>query len=304
VEGYRKYSEHATSLGIPIEFWDKQRTKREIGTDVYYASLFDPNSGEVNPMKLIQVLKKAAEGAGAHIYEDNPVFEIEEGETNLLTVGEKKFKVRAKAIVLATNGYTSKLGYFKNSVFPIHTPMALTPPLPDSTFAKIGWSNPIGFSDTYNILYHVSRTPDNRILIGSGHVEYYFNNGVIFEGDAAQNKALLLRELTRIYPALSGVDFEYFWTGILGFSLDFSQSVGVMGKHRNIFYGLAYAGHGINLSTLFGRIIADLYAGNGNKWEEMPFLNHHFIPLPPEPLKWVGIQANIAYYRMLDAKAP
>jgi glycine/D-amino acid oxidase-like deaminating enzyme len=76
-----------------------------------------------------------------------------------------------------------------------------------------------------------------------------------------------------------------------------------MGKHRNIFYGLAYAGHGINLSTLFGRIIADLYAGNENKWEEMPFLNHHFIPLPPEPLKWVGIQANIAYYRMLDAKA-
>ncbi len=300
VKKYREYCEQAKSLGIPVEFWDKKRTKGEIGTDVYYASLYDPNGGEVHPMKLVHALKKAAEGAGARIYEDSPVFQIEEGETILLVVGEGRHKVKAKAIVLATNGYTSKLGFFKN-VLAMHTPMALTPPLSESTFAEIGWNNRIPFSDTYNILYHLSCTADNRILIGSGHVDYFFNNGVTYKGDLEKMRTHLLQELLRIYPKLSGIDFEYIWTGVLGFSLDFSQSLGVMGKHKNIYYGLAYAGHGVNLATLFGKIIADIYAGEEEKWKDMPFLNHRFIPLPPEPLRWVSVQANVAYYKYLDS---
>ena len=301
VEKYKKYCEQAQTLGIPVEFWDRKRTTDEIGSDVYCASVYDPNSGEVHPMKLAHAWKKAAEGAGAHIYEDSPVFAIEPGETMSLVVGERGYKVKAKAVVLATNGYTSKLGFFKNSVLPIHTPMALTPRLSDSDFAEIGWNNRLAFSDTYTILYHLSCTSDNRILIGSGYVDYVFNNGLIWRGDENEAKTCLRKELTRIYPKLSGIDFEYFWTGILGFSLDFSQSVGVMGEHKNIYYGLAYSGHGINLSSLFGKIIADIYAGEGKKWEKMPFYNHRFIPLPPEPLKWIAVQANISYYKMLDS---
>jgi gamma-glutamylputrescine oxidase len=302
VETYRSYQRQAQALGIPVEFWDQARTRDEIGTEVYFGSLYDPNGGEVNPMKLACALKRAAEAAGASIYEDSPVFEVQQGPTLRLVVGSERHKVVARAVVLATNGYTSKLGFFRNNVLAIHTPMAVTPVLPDSTFGEIGWRNRIPYSDTYNILYHLSCTEDNRILIGSGHVDYYFNNGIAYEGSIDEMRVHLLKELERIYPGLAGIDFEYMWTGVLGFSLDFSQSVGVMGANRNIYYGLAYAGHGINLSTLAGRIIADLYAGEGDQWKDMPFLDHRFIPLPPEPLKWVAVQANIAYYQYLDSQ--
>ena len=302
VSKYKQYAEEAQSMGMPIEFWDQARTKSEIGSDVYYGSLFDPNAGEVHPMKLVHALKKAAENAGAHIYEDSPVFEMQDGENIRLTVGEQNHQVIAKAVVLATNGYTSKLGYFKNSVFPVHTPMAVTPSLPDATFEDIGWKNKAGFFDTYTILYHLSRTSDNRIMIGSGYVNYFFNNGILDKDDPKMLKAYLQKELGRIYPKLAGMEFEHFWTGILGFSLDFMQSVGVMGAHRNIFYGLGYAGHGINLSTLFGKVIADIYVGEASQWNDMPFLNHHYISLPPEPLKWAGIQATIQYYKVDDTK--
>ena len=302
VSKYKQYAEEAQSMGMPIEFWDQARTKSEIGSDVYYGSLFDPNAGEVHPMKLVHALKKAAENAGAHIYEDSPVFEMQDGENIRLTVGEQNHQVIAKAVVLATNGYTSKLGYFKNSVFPVHTPMAVTPSLPDATFEDIGWKNKAGFFDTYTILYHLSRTSDNRIMIGSGYVNYFFNNGILDKDDPKMLKAYLQKELGRIYPKLAGMEFEHFWTGILGFSLDFTQSVGVMGAHRNIFYGLGYAGHGINLSTLFGKVIADIYVGEASQWNDMPFLNHHYISLPPEPLKWAGIQATIQYYKVDDTK--
>ena len=300
VDQYRRYAVQAQSLGIPVDFWDRNRTQDEIGTQVYYASVFDPNAGEVHPMKLVQALKKAAEAAGAQIFEDTPVFELEEGNTIQLSVGTPHHKVMAKAIVLATNGYTSKLGYFKNSVIPIHTPMAVTSPLSDSIFTDIGWNNKVAYSDTYNILYHLSRTPDNRILIGSGYVNYFFNNGIVNQDDPGFLKAHLLKELVRIYPKLSGIDFENIWTGVLGFSVDFSQSVGQLGSYKNVYYGLSYVGHGINLSTLFGKIIADLYAGDGSKWKDFPFVNHNFISLPPEPLKWVALQSTRAYFRLAD----
>ena len=175
--------------------------------------------------------------------------------------------------------------------------MAATASMPGSTFDEIGWKSRAGFFDTNTLLYHLSRTPDNRIMIGSGTINYFFNNGIISMDDPVVLGTHLKKELVRIYPQLAGIEFEQIWTGVLGFSLDFNESVGQMGSHKNIYYGLSYAGHGTLLSTLFGRVIADLYAGNSSAWDEMPFLNHRYIPLPPEPLKWIGVQALIQYYK-------
>jgi glycine/D-amino acid oxidase-like deaminating enzyme len=302
VEKLKEYVQHAQALGRPIEFWDQARTRSEIGIEVYFGSVYEPNAAETDPMKLVGALKTAAESAGAMIYEDSPVFEIQDGESIRLTVGKQNHSVTAKAIVLATNGYTSKLGYFKNSTLAVHTPMAATPVLPDSMFEEIGWKNRAGIFDTYTLLYHLSRTDDNRILIGSGYVGYFFNNGLIDKDDPAMLAAHLQKELARLYPRLAGMDFEHFWSGVLGFSLDFNETVGVMGAHRNIYYGLCYAGHGLNLSTLFGKVIADIYAGEESQWDGFPFLNHRYVPLPPEPLKWLGVQSLIQYYRAEDAR--
>jgi gamma-glutamylputrescine oxidase len=298
VKQYRDYSLKARDMGIPVQFLDAGQTAQKIGSTVYAGSLFDPNGGEVQPMKLVCALREAALKAGVIIYENTPVTAIEEGEVIKLAAG--KNTVRAKSVVLATNGYTSKLGYFKNTVMTVHTQIAATPRLGDDIFRKLGWESRVPFSDTYNILYHLGNTRDNRILIGAGTVEYFFNNGILYKGDLKRVSNILETELHRIYPALKGIGFEYIWDGVMGFTLDFNQSVGVRGKYGNIYYGLAYCGHGVNLSVMFGRIIADLWAGNSEKWSATPFLNRRLIPLPPEPLKWVGVNANIKFYQLMD----
>ena len=300
---FKEYFEEAKSMGFPLEFWDRDRTAQEIGTDVYFASIYDPNGGEVNPMKMVHALKKAAEGAGVKIYEEAKVIDIDEGEVVSLTVGgaeDKTFEVKAKSIVLATNGYTSKLGYFKNRLLAFHAQLAVTTPLDEKVFSDIGWKRRIPFSDTKNYLFHLGTTADNRILIGGGNADYFFNNGIIYRRDIGEVEDILLEELVRIYPGLNGVEFDSIWDGVLGFSLDFNQSVGTMGRHNNIHYGLAYCGHGVNLSFLFGKIVSDLYAGEGKKWEKTPFLNNRLPYMPPEPLRWLGVQGYMAYYKMLD----
>ena len=77
----KAYVKQARSLGMPVEFWDKQRLVNAIGTEVYEAGFFDPNGGHIHPMKLVHVFKAAAESAGAEIYENTAVASIEEGRS-------------------------------------------------------------------------------------------------------------------------------------------------------------------------------------------------------------------------------
>jgi len=300
----RDYAGKASSIGVPVEFWDRGRVAKEIGTKVYAGGLYDPNAAEVEPMKMVQALKKAAESIGVLVYESSPVLRVDEGKSMLLLVqgadGEHH-TVTAGTVVLGTDGYSSKLGFFKSRVIVSHTEMAATEVLEKNTLSELGWASRLPFHDDHIYLYHLGTTEDNRITIGAGNAEYFFNDSLIYTKDLNKRRKALQRELVRIYPALKGVEFEFVWSGVMTFSLDMAQSVGVMGKNRNIYYGIGYAGHGVSLAFLFGKVIADIYVGRDNEWKRMPFYQKRLPPyLPPEPLRYVAVKSYMGYLRILD----
>jgi glycine/D-amino acid oxidase-like deaminating enzyme len=306
-ESKKPYAAKAEAMGIPIEAWDRDRVADALGTDVYFGGLYDPNGAEVNPMKMVHALKRAAESEGCAIYEDSPVIGVEDGKQIALHVApdeDTRYRVVASAVVLGTNGYTSKLGYMNWKVIALHTEMGATPPLGENIFSEIGWKSRITFHDDNAFLYHLGSTEDNRILIGGGNAEYFFNNGIVYKKDVEVRRKALAAELVRIYPKLEGVGLEYIWTGVLGWALGARASVGVIGDHQNVYYGLGYEGHGVCLSYLFGKVIADLYAGKMGKWREMPFVNRNFPPLViPEPLRSVGVRGYLNSMRAADVTA-
>ncbi len=297
---YEEYVEEVQQAGLPLELWDEDEVAEALGTEIYSGGVYDPNGGSVHAMKLVKVLKAAAEGAGVRIFGDSPVLNITEGETMLLQVGKAKRTVRTKAIVLATNGYTSKLGYFKYQVMPVHVQTAVTPPLSPAQLETIGWESRLPFYDSREYLYHLVLTPDNRIVIGGGAAEYCFANDLRYCQDLTKTSSLMLNQLISMYPPLKGIQFEYVWDGILGVSFDDVPVVGVMGKYRNIYYGLGYSGQGVNLSFVFGEIITALYQGKQHDWLATSYANYALPYIPPEPYRWIGGQGAAAYYHWLD----
>ncbi len=294
------YVQQARSLGMPVEFWDKRQLVSAIGTDAYEAGFFDPSGGQVHPMKLVHVFKAAAEKAGAEIYENTAVAGIEEGRQHILHTADGH-TIKAKSLVLATNAFTPRLGFFRNSIVPVREYVAVTQPLSEQQLAEIGWRKRVPFNDSRTEVFYLGLTPDNRIHVGGGSPSYAFNDGADDAGKAASHFAELRRELVRIYPKLSDVPFEAGWDGVVDWSLDQSPSVGCTGKYKNIFYGLGYSGHGVNLTSIFGRIIADLEAGREEPWKPYPFLNAGLDYVPNEPFRWLGIQAGLAWYRMKES---
>jgi gamma-glutamylputrescine oxidase len=294
----RAYSARANAVGVPVEYWDAGRTVKELGTSAYRAALYDPHGGQIHPVKWAQALRAKAESAGASVHEGSPVAGIEEGVPLRLKLATGS-TVRAGAAVLATNAFTSKLGYFRNALAPLHAYVAITPPLSERAMAEVGGSR-VPFSDSKTLLHYVGITRDNRIRIGGGTVAYFFNNGLRERTNPELAYGQLQRELARLYPSLSGVGFEKTWSGIVDMTLDSAPLVGVTGLNHNIYYGLGYCGHGVNLSFLFGRIIADLYAGEAGRYEGLPFVNRTAPYIPNEPFRWLGVRGLIAYHRYAD----
>jgi gamma-glutamylputrescine oxidase len=114
----------------------------------------------------------------------------------------------------------------------------------------------------------------------------------------------LLTELRRIFPPLAGVSFESTWSGAVDMSLDQTPSLGQIGRNGNVFYAIGFSGHGVNLTSVFGRVLADLVGRKDPLWAWLPYLNRMPLYTPNEPFRWAGVQAALAYYRRTDPKVP
>ena len=132
---------------------------------------------------------------------------VEEGESLRLTTADGK-TVRARALVLATNAYTSKLGYLRRAVAPFFDYVAITAPLSDAKLAETGWKKRIPFNDSRTEVFYLGLTKDQRIHIGGGLADYEFNDGLETPANANLRCMQLREELDRIYPALREEPFE------------------------------------------------------------------------------------------------
>jgi gamma-glutamylputrescine oxidase len=296
------YVQRARSLGMPVEFWDSRRTADAIGSEVYEGGFYDPNGGHLHPMKLVHLFKFAAERAGARIYENTMVDHIEEGRVHVVHTRDGH-TIRARALVLASNAFTPNLKYFRNSILPLREYVSMTRALSEQELTDIGWHLQVPFNDSRTEVYYFGLTSDRRIHIGGGSPRYAFNNGFGTAAIASAHWLQLQRELVRVYPKLAGVEFEANWDGVIDWSLDASPSVGYTGRYKNIFYALGYSGHGVNLTSVFGRIIADLEAGREDRWKRYPFLNANLDYVPNEPLRWLAARAALAWYEITEPTA-
>jgi glycine/D-amino acid oxidase-like deaminating enzyme len=83
----------------------------------------------------------------------------------------------------------------------------------------------------------------------------------------------------------------------MGFTLDFVPSVGVMGEHQNIYYGVAYNGHGVVFGQTAGRIISELIAGESSELTNLFVVDHKIPYAGPRALRILFARLYKGYLR-------
>jgi gamma-glutamylputrescine oxidase len=294
-EAAAKEVERLQSAGIPLRFVAGRELAQLGCFEGATGAILDPTAGQIDGLALLRAMRPVLEKLGVHLHEETPVTRIEEGATITLTT--PKARVRARAIVLGTNAYTPRLGYFEHGIVPLHSHLLATEPLAPEVWEEIGWSRHLaGFSDDLDRVAYGGMTARGELVFGGGSNDAYaygFGSGTAYRGDPSSAFEAIERTLHRYLPRLKkrGVRIAHRWTGPVALTMSRVCTMGVQGRHKNVYFALGYSGHGITLANLAGEVLTDVYAGDDARWRGLPFYQQRLLWVPPEPFRWIGYHA-------------
>ncbi len=239
-----------TRANFPYEvrILSRAETREMIGTDTYIGSLLNMGNGHLHPLNLCIGEAEAAASLGATIHERSPVFHIEKGKRPRVLTREGS--VTADAVVLAGNAYHALAPEIRGVMFPVNSFIIGTEPLDATTVANINPED-LAVCDPNFVLEYFRLSADKRLLFG-GRINY-------FGDDPDYIRERLRAKMARIYPELGATRIDYAWGGTIGVPLNRVPRFGRLGD--TVFYCQGYSGHGVNVTHLAGRILADAVAG-------------------------------------------
>lgn len=280
------------AAGIPLQYLTGEALSKAFQIEGVTGGVFDATAGSLNGVAYLRGLRAVLLKAGVEVFEQTPVLSIREGKTLELTLPGGT--LRAGAMVLATNGYTPRLGYFRYQLTPLHAHVLATEPLTRDAWDARGWHSGNSFADDRDRIAYGALSPDGRLIFGGGSnasYGYHFGGKVSWPGTPTSipERFNTIQKLLHTYlPTTRDLSISHRWTGLIGMTLDRMCMMGVRGEHKNIYYSLGYSGHGVTLANLAGVVLTDLYAGDHQKWHDLPCYQHTSPFMPPEPFRWVG----------------
>jgi len=303
-EKFRKRIMHEVELthrlGLKgIEWLEKDRLGEELRSPLYLGAWWEPRCGILNPAKLAWGWKKVIEAQQVEVYEQTPVVEIardRQGFTLTTPWGE----VRARKLVLATNAYSHLIPMLKRKQVPVWTHIVLTEPLQEKHFREIGWQRRQGIEDARNLVHYYRLTADNRIVMGGRDVSLAYGHDM----DCDRNETTFLeleKDTRQIFPVLKDINFTHRWGGPVSVPVDMAPAIGYLGD-KNAVYSLGCVGHGVSMTHLNGRTVADLVREVSTDLTEVFFVNRSLIPWPPEPLRFLVSKALLGYMHWEDKR--
>ena len=111
------------------------------------------------------------------------------------------------------------------------------------------------------------------------------------------------RRMAATFPQLASTKVEYSWGGFVDISMnrapDFGRLPGVHAKSSNIYYLQGFSGHGLALTGLAGRLVAEAIAGDAERFDTFARLKHRPFP-GGRLLRTPALVMGMAYLRLKD----
>jgi len=292
IDDFREDYEQLSSLGQDVVLLDREAMQAEINSPTYRGGLWRKDRAAlVDPARLAWGLKAAAESAGVRIYEDTKAVSIGRDGVGVL-VKTPLGQVRAARVALATNAFKPLLKRMSHYIVPVYDYAMVTEPLNAKQMESVGWKNRQGLSDYANQFHYYRLTADNRILWGGYDAIYYFRGKInpLFD-QRPETFATLSKHFFETFPQLEGLNFTHLWGGAIDTCTRFSVFWGKALSGR-VAYAAGYTGLGVAAARFGGEVMLDLLDGRKTRATQLDFVRRKPIPFPPEPFRFIGIQAT------------
>jgi gamma-glutamylputrescine oxidase len=277
----------------PLQWIATAELPQWIASPRFHAGVYDARSGHLHPLKYSLGLARAAAGLGVRIFEHSAVTAMEHG--GRVTLRTAQGQVRARQVLLAGNVYLPELAPalapdLAARIMPVGTYIACTEALEAERLRALIPSR-AAVCDTNFVLDYFRPTADQRLLYG-GRVSY----------STVTPRALMENMRARLllsFPQLHDVAMQYAWGGFVDISMNRAPDFGRLGAAQNVYYLQGFSGHGLALTGLAGRVVAEAMHGDAARFDTFARLRHR--PFPGGRLmRTPALVLGMAYYRLKD----
>lgn len=291
VAAVQKSQRDMAGHGMPVDWLTPEAIARLVGHRHYAGGFLDRRGGQVQPLRYVRGLARAASAAGAVLHENSRVTGIRQipGGWCLQVNGGT---LEAGQVLVATNGYADGLvPGLAQAMVPVFSSILSTPPLPEDLVDAVMPGRQSLYESGLVTVYARVDAGD-RLIVGG--------RGPMAPSAAVTDMGAVARHAQRLWPALTRVGWERAWNGRVAITPDHLPHLHQIGPGFLALYG--YNGRGVALAGAMGRVMADHLAGT---------LPLEEVPLPVTPLQpirfhrfWkLGVQATIGMARARSALA-
>jgi len=265
----------------------KEEIGQMLGTGIYHGGTLDSDSAHLHPLNYALGLARAAEEAGARLFEGSRVTGYKDGAVCRIDCNGSQ--VMARHVVLACNGYLDRLEpRMAGRIMPINNFILATEPLGED-LAKALIRDDVAVADTKFVIDYYRLSADRRLLFGGGE---NYRRG--FPGDIA---GFVRKYMLRVYPQLAQTRIDYAWGGTLAITMNRMPDFGRLSA--NVYYAQGFSGHGVAMATLAGKLIAEAVAGTAENFDVFARIPSRRFP-GGTLLRWPGVVLGMLYYALRD----
>ncbi|MEM0990433.1 MAG: FAD-binding oxidoreductase [Pseudomonadota bacterium] len=267
----------------------------EIGSDGFHGAVLYEKSAMMHMGAYVHGLATAAARHGAAIWEEAPVT-ARHREGSGWRLQTPRGALTADRVIAATGAYSAgrgnAFGYIARRLVPVGSYLIATRPLSEDEILSTMPGNRTCVT-TMNIGHYFRLSADRRLIFG-GRARFSARSDPASD---AKSGRILQAGLEAMFPHLKGVDIDYCWGGLVGITPDrFPRA----GEADGMIFGTGYSGHGAQMSTLIGQVLADLAMGRtdtnplaGLDWPTVPFHSGKPWFLPFVGL-WYGLKDRLS----------
>jgi gamma-glutamylputrescine oxidase len=260
-----------------------------VATERYRGALYDGNSGHLHSLNYTLGLAAAAAGSGVRIFEGSRALSFSADRPTRVRIATPGGEVRARHLLLCGNVYLGATApALANKIMAVATYIVATEPLGEAR-ARALIANNAAVSDMNWVLDYFRRSADHRLLFG-GRVNY---SGLrSFDAPSATRARML-----RVFPQLADVRIDFAWGGEVDITLNRAPHFGRLAP--NVYFLQGFSGHGIALTGIAGKLIAEAVAGTAARFDVFARIPHGNFP-GGAALRRPALVLAMLYFRLKD----
>jgi gamma-glutamylputrescine oxidase len=290
VPDLRSWMEDASSRWgyTKLSWLDTDEVRARVASERYLAGVYDPFSGHLHPLKYCLGLAEAARNEGALLFAHSPVIEVVRGGRPVVRTATGE--VRCRFVAACGNAIIGNVlpAAVTARIAPIASYIVATEPL-DEARASALIPGRAAVCDNNFFLDYFRVSADHRVLFGG--------RASSTGASPVQLSEQIRKRMVGVFPQVANARVEFAWGGFVDVTRNRAPDFGSIDP--NYFYVQGFSGHGVALTGIAGRVVAQAIAGETPAFDLFAQLRHARFPGGPA-LRGPTLELGMLYHRIRE----